>query len=766
MEVIPKKRLYDFQSIHWRFIITISLVVFLGLVTTEFWTMTKIRYEANQAAVEKAKGDLLLGEAFLENRYPGSWTIREGKLYKGQVLINGNYEIVDEIARLTGDTCTIFHGDTRVSTNVMRDGKRAVGTKVSDEVGRVVLGEGREFFGEAEVVGVKYQTAYKPIRDENGGIIGIWYVGANKQFVDRMVGEAIKDVAYTFGLIMLIIIGIIWLLTSSLTRPINNLVGAANRLAQGNLDTSISVNTRDEIGHLARSFEQMRVELKRQYSALQKSNEMLRESERRFREMLERVQLLSVILDTEGRVTFCNDFMLRLTGWKRNDVLGRCWVETFIPTERQEYVKRIVEEVSQGVLPTDGEKAIQTRNGERRLIDWNNSLLRDSQGNIIGLARIGEDITERKRAEENLRAAHQQLVDIIEFLPDATFAVNKEQKVTAWNRAMEEMTGVRKEDIINKGDYVYAVPFYGSRRSVLIDLIFQDNPEIEQEYGQIERRENTLFTEIFVPSVYNGRGAFLWVTASPLFDNNGNLVGAIETMRDITERKQMEKQMAYLDRLDLIGEMAAGIAHEIRNPMTSVRGFLQLFGEKAELSKYKSYFDLMIQELDRGNAIITEFLSLAKGKVINLKKQDLNTIVNSLLPLIQADAATRDNYIYTDLGDIPPLLLDSSEMRQLILNLSRNGLEAMLPGGNLTIKTYDEGESVVLAVQDEGQGIPPEIIEKIGAPFFTTKDYGTGLGLAVCYRIALRHDATIKVDTGSAGTTVFVRFNFPQKPQR
>lgn len=206
-------------------------MVILGLVITVFWTMTKIRHEANQAAVEKAKGDLLLGEAFLETRYPGDWAIIDGALFKGDTLMNGNYDIVDEIGHLTGDTCTIFQGDMRIATNVMRNDRRAVGTKVSDEVGRVVLEEGGEFFGEAEVVGVKYQTAYKPIQNANEDIIGIWYVGANKHFVDRMVEEAIKDVAYTFSLIMIFIIGVIWLLTNSLTRPINKLVGAANRLA-------------------------------------------------------------------------------------------------------------------------------------------------------------------------------------------------------------------------------------------------------------------------------------------------------------------------------------------------------------------------------------------------------------------------------------------------------------------------------------------------------------------------------------------------------
>lgn len=747
-----------FRSIHWRFIILVSLVVFLGFLCTVFWTTTKIRQEANLAALEKVKGDLLLGETLLDSRYPGPWAVRNGLLYKGEVLMNGNQEIVDTIGRLTGDTCTIFQGDTRVATNVIRDQKRALGTKVSDEVAQVVLIEGREFFGEAEVVGVKYQTAYKPIRDEEGNIVGMWYVGANKQFVDNLVSDSIREVSAAFSFIMMAIVGVIFLLTNSLIRPINDLVGAANRLAHGDLDTRIEIKTRDEIGHLARSFDRMRVKLGQQYLALQKSNELFQESERRFREMLESVKLLSVILDTEGRITFCNDYFLQVTGWKREEVLGLNWADTFVAPERRDFVSKILQDVARGIVPADRESFIVTRDGEPRLISWNNSLFRDLQGNIAGLARIGEDVTERRMEEEDLRAAHQQLVDIIEFLPDATFAVDKEQKVIAWNRAMEELTGVNKEDIIGKGDYAYAVPLYGFPRPVMLDIIFCINDNISDRYDQVERKENKFFAEVYKPCVFNGKGAFLWVTAAPLFDSDGDLVGAIETMRDVTERKQIQKQMACLDRLDLIGEMAAGIAHEIRNPMASVRGFLQLFTEKEDLKDYKGYLELMIEELDRGNAIITEYLSLAKGKKIDLQERDLNAVIESLLPLLRADAARHDKYVWTELGDIPPLLVDEGEMRQLIINLSRNGLEAMDSGKNLTIRTASEGDMVVLSVEDEGPGIAPEHLEKLGTPFFTTKDHGTGLGLAVCYSIAARHNATIAVETGSTGTTFKVRF--------
>lgn len=228
-------------------------------------------------------------------------------------------------------------------------------------------------------------------------------------------------------------------------------------------------------------------------------------------------------------------------------------------------------------------------------------------------------------------------------------------------------------------------------------------------------------------------------------------------------RMQMFAQgFSRLERLNLIGEMAAGIGHEIRNPMTTVRGFLQFLGNKPKYADDKEYFDNMIDELDRANSIITEYLSLAKGRAIEREKIDLNLIIRKLFPLIQSDAVLRNIDIDTNLEKIPELLLDDKEIRQLILNIARNGLEAMPVGGKLTIRTFSENSEVVMSIQDEGKGIEQQVLDKIGNPFFTTKDYGTGLGLAVCSSIAQRHNASIHVETSPMGTTFSVRFRLEE----
>jgi len=229
-------------------------------------------------------------------------------------------------------------------------------------------------------------------------------------------------------------------------------------------------------------------------------------------------------------------------------------------------------------------------------------------------------------------------------------------------------------------------------------------------------------------------------------------------MLDISEQKQLEVEMYRLERLGVVGEMAAGIGHEIRNPMTTVRGFLQIMQNKKEYSKDKDTFDLMIEELDRANAIITEFLSLAKDKIVKLEPVNLKVTLTNILPLVTASAMIKNHTIKLDMDDLPDLLLDEKEIRQLIFNLVNNGLEAMPTDGILTIKTFVDNKDVVLSIQDQGHGIDPEILEKVGTPFFTTKDNGTGLGLAVCYNIATRHHAIINIDTGSKGTTFLIRF--------
>lgn len=255
-------------------------------------------------------------------------------------------------------------------------------------------------------------------------------------------------------------------------------------------------------------------------------------------------------------------------------------------------------------------------------------------------------------------------------------------------------------------------------------------------------------------------GSYKWIAWSAVPLLNEGLIIAVG--RDMTTQKQWEKDMLRLDRLNLAAQMAASISHEIRNPMTTVRGYLQLFGRKEEYRDYRDHFQLMIEELDRANAIISEFLSVARNRAADLKQQDLNSLIRALHPLLQADAILANAEITLQLSPVPSVLLDEKEIRQLLLNLVRNGVEAMPDGGTVTITTREQDGRVIMEIRDQGTGIPREILDRIGSPFFSTKENGTGLGLAVCYRIVEEHRAEIDFDSDGNGTTF--RVCFPPEP--
>jgi len=230
------------------------------------------------------------------------------------------------------------------------------------------------------------------------------------------------------------------------------------------------------------------------------------------------------------------------------------------------------------------------------------------------------------------------------------------------------------------------------------------------------------------------------------------------------EKQGMELEMARLDRLSLIGEMAASIGHEVRNPLTTIRGYLQVFRHKEEYACHYEHFEMMIGELDRANAIITEFLSLAKNKVVRMEPCDLNEILGRIVPLIRAGALEAGKEVLLKIGKAPAIAADEGEIRQLVLNLANNALDAIGPGGRVTIGTRSENGRAVLIVSDTGRGIPPEIYARLGTPFLTTKEKGTGLGIPICFRIAERHNAEVKIDTGPRGTTF--RVSFPATGKR
>lgn len=350
--------------------------------------------------------------------------------------------------------------------------------------------------------------------------------------------------------------------------------------------------------------------------------------------------------------------------------------------------------------------------------------------------KISSFTEELKQVNQELELSQLKITQIIEGISDGFFALDCSYRFSYLNKVTQKLAGQEQCDLLGKKIQEVFPQIEGSLTFNKLDEAMSQNKAIHWE--------NKAFTNADLCYEYH---------AYPFAE------GLTVFFRDITESKRHSQELARLERLNLIGQLAAGISHEIRNPLTTVKGFLQFLGARKQYEDEKEYMDLMISEIDRANSIITDFLSLAKVNADNISLKNINEIIGKVFPMLQADAYNNNKEILLDLKSLPEIMLNENEIRQLILNLVRNGLEAMPEKGKITIRTYCKADKVVLEIKDEGPGIPEKIREKIGTPFFTTKETGTGLGIAISMGIAQRHHALFDFETGSTGTTFKITFD-------
>ncbi|MBS4025574.1 MAG: PAS domain S-box protein [Clostridia bacterium] len=361
-----------------------------------------------------------------------------------------------------------------------------------------------------------------------------------------------------------------------------------------------------------------------------------------------------------------------------------------------------------------------------------------------GVSVFAKNITARKRMEKALKQSGGRFATVFHASPAMLAILSLEEKrFLDVNKCWEKYTGYSRAEVIGKTIDIFDLSgdeaTKETRNKVITGQLVMNHPvKYRTKAGEI--REALFSAEI------------IHIYQKPCL---------LSVSLDVTEKNHLEEKIAHLNRLELIGQMAAGISHEIRNPMTTVRGFLQLMSGREKFQEEKANFDLMISELDGANQIITDFLSLSKTKPKELKLQDLNLILEKLHPPLAVEAFHQNKYLAIKTGQLPLIYLDEKEIRQLVLNLCKNGLEAMLAETTIVISTFVEGNNVVLTVKDEGHGMDENGLAKIGTPFFTTKDHGIGLGIAVCQSIAVRHNGKIEYESDSLGTMVRVLFPIP-----
>ncbi len=349
--------------------------------------------------------------------------------------------------------------------------------------------------------------------------------------------------------------------------------------------------------------------------------------------------------------------------------------------------------------------------------------------------------TLRRRCDEfavSLESMRMYYEDLLGSLQDAIIIVDPGGHIRSINQAAEELTGLSAQPLSGR-------PF---------EAVFpNDRPLHELVRKTLESgRTHTDFDARLTRQ--DGAQVVVSAVASVISDAVGEARGAILALRDQTRIRELEERLFRSDRLAALGTVAAGVAHEIRNPLAGLRGAAQLLeGESGFPSEFKEYTSVIIKEVDRLAAIVERLLSFATPRGPVLRPCNLHEILDSLLFLEQAPLCARGVTVQRQYDpQLPEILADPAEIRQLFLNLIRNGVEAMPGGGELTLKTRYErssqqcrGLSVAVAeIVDQGGGFDPEIERHLFTPFFTTKAGGTGLGLAICLRIVEDHDGAME----------------------
>lgn len=494
----------------------------------------------------------------------------------------------------------------------------------------------------------------------------------------------------------------------------------------------------------------------------------LRESEQYLRWITENMKDLVFHIDAQGIIKYRIPIHGGVLGYSPEEVLGRNGFDFIHPEEYGNAITAFMDVLKSGQSKVM-ESRIKHRDGHYVWMEILGNALVGEDGETVGLILVCRDIAERKKAEEALRESEQRLHDIFDFLPDATFAIDLEGKVIAWNRAIEEMTGVRAKNMLGKGNYEYSLLFYGVRRPILIDLVFKSNEEIEKKYRFVKVEKDVLIVEADVP--LKGEAHVLWGKARPLYDSKGNIVGAIESIRDITENKKLEAQFLQAQKMEAIGTLAGGIAHDFNNLLMGIVGnaslmLLNMDPGHPHYKKLKSIED----QVKSGAELSRQLLGFARRGKYDAKPVNLNMILEKTATMF--GRTKREVVINRDFQeDIWTVEVDQGQIEQVLLNIYVNAWQAMPGGGNLYLETRniiaDEnfakrysvkpGKYVKVSITDTGMGMDKETKGRIFEPFFTTKEMGrgTGLGLASAYGIIKNHGGIIIVYSEKGHGTTF-----------
>lgn len=351
---------------------------------------------------------------------------------------------------------------------------------------------------------------------------------------------------------------------------------------------------------------------------------------------------------------------------------------------------------------------------------------------------IFRNVTDRHQMEKELRESEMKFRKVFEEALEGMILWNEKYEVVDINQV-----GMRLLNLTGKS-------FIGQS---IIQMLEDYNVNKEELYHYFEDLRNNGFANgVLQINLRSDRKIHIEFSAKHNVFSKLSLI----SFKDITEKLEIEEQLKKSDTLSVVGELAAGIAHEIRNPMTALKGFIQLL-EDSIREDHSMYFNIISTELERIDSIINEFLILAKPQTVKFIRKDITEIMKETVEFLNAQAVLHNVQIQTFFEKgLPDIFCEPNQMKKVFINLIKNAIEMMPKGGMITVlMELTADRSIHISIRDEGVGISKEKIKKLGQPFFTTKEKGTGLGLMVTYKIIEEHKGSIKVESKLGVGSIF-----------
>ncbi len=453
----------------------------------------------------------------------------------------------------------------------------------------------------------------------------------------------------------------------------------------------------------------------------------LYKSEERFREIFENAIDAIMIWEKNGQIQKVNQAASRTFELSEAELIQRNILD-FVDQNSSSF-RRVKKEYFQTGAIRE-ELLFHMPNGQNKELEFT-SKMDILDGHHLTIFR---NVSERKRMEKVLRESEHKFRNIFNAAMDGIILFNNEYEIIEANPAARKILNLTSSDI---------------KSYRICDILFSKMDDLYQE-DELETYEAK--TQETIYTFDNGEEKILEISLKHHINEDMNLA----VFRDVTEKRELEEQLRKSDTLNVVGELAAGIAHEIRNPMTALKGFIQLLQGSVK-DDFSMYFNVITSELSRIESIITEFLILARPQAIKFSKKDPGIIMRETTELLNAQAILVNVQMILDIEDNLPLIYcEPNQLKQVFINVLKNAIEVMPNGGQIDVKIKQKDEdNLLVSITDRGSGISEDKIKRLGQPFYTTKERGTGLGLMVSYKIIEEHQGQVDVESEEGKGTTF-----------